>query len=451
MVAAVLVTGAGWRDGAVATSGAAASLDDPQRYVDPVFDDVAVTEGVGYATVTDASGRRLRLRLDLYEPAGDTASARPVVLWLHGGSFQRGDRSLMRWWAEQFALRGYVTASADYRLEPEDDVHWARGIMNALADARAAVRWLRLHAAAHRIDPARISMGGVSAGAVTSLQSAYAVVAPGGPNQGASSAISAAISLSGASTARPDPGEAPAIMFHGSEDTVVGYDQTLVPGQGFDGVHTCERIRDVGVDCVFHTHEGAGHDITAYEPEDRDAALHFLSCRVGAPPIQADLAGRRYELAAGWAVWTSLLTAGRRFRGADALTRAAAETAVWALLDRPTSAPAVPARPDEATTRGRWATLLWDAAGRPTGAPAAGYGDVGAAGGELASAADWATAHGILRGTGGRFDPRAPVSRGVAARSLHALALTAVAWSPGLRSAPPSSVCFRVGDPAALG
>src|SRR5690606_10515697 len=99
-----------------------ASLDDPQRYVDPVFADVEVTRGLGYATVTNVEGRRQRLRLDLYEPAGDTAPARPVVLWLHGGSFQRGDRTLMRWWAEQFARRGYVTASADYRLEPEDDV-----------------------------------------------------------------------------------------------------------------------------------------------------------------------------------------------------------------------------------------------------------------------------------------------------------------------------------------
>lgn len=49
------------------------------------------------------------------------------------------------------------------------------------------------------------------------------------------------------------------------------------------------------------------------------------------------------------------------------------------------------------------------------------------------------------------FDPRAPVTRGVAARSLHALAMNAAAWSPSLRAAPPSTVCFRVGDPAALG
>ena len=264
-------------------------------------------------------------------------------------------------------------------------------------------------------------------------------------------AIAAAISLSGASTARPDAGEAPAIMFHGSADSVVGYDQTLVPGQGFDGVHTCERIRAAGVDCVFHTHPGAGHDITAYEDADRDAALHFLSCRVGAPAVQGDLAGRRYELAAGWAVRTSLLAAGGRFRGADPLTRAAAEAAVWALLDRPTASPPVPARPTDPTTRGRWATLLWTAAGAPIDSPAAGYPDVGPADGDLDAAADWATAHGILRGSGGRFDPRAPVTRGVAARSLHALAMTATAWAPALRTDPPTTVCFRVGDPAALG
>lgn len=425
-------------------------LDAPQRYVDPVFADVSVTAGIGFATVTDVLGHQQRLRLDLYEPTGDTAPARPVVVWVHGGSFQRGDRSLMRWWAEEFARRGYVTASVDYRLEPADDVHWGRGIMNALEDARAAVRWLRAQATEHRLDDSRISMGGISAGAVTSLQAAYAVVAPGGPNAGYSSRISAAISLSGASTAQPNAGEAPAIMFHGSADAVVGYDQTITPGQGFDAVHTCQRIRAGGVDCLFHTHQGAGHDLTAYDDEDRDAALQFLSCRVGAPSPFTDTAGRRYEHAAGWAVRSSLLGAGpRRFRGADPLTRAEADAAVWSLLDRPTAGPPVPARPADPVSRGRLVTLLWNAAGAPAGAPDADYADVGT--GALADAADWAAAHGVLRGTGTRFSPSAPVDRGRAAVGLHRLAMTASAWTPALQAAPPSTVCFRVGDPAALG
>lgn len=430
--------------------GAPEGLDAPQRYLDPVFPTVTVTEGLGFATVTNVSGQRQRLRLDVYEPQGDSAAARPVILWLHGGSFQRGTRSLMSWWTRESARRGYVSVTATYRLEPEDDVHWARGITNATADARAAVRWLRAHADEYRIDPTRISMGGVSAGAVTSLQSAYSFVAPGGPHAGESSAISAAISLSGASTAVPNAGEAPAIMFHGSEDTVVGYDQTLVPGQGFDGVHTCERIRAAGVDCLFHTHHGAQHDLTSYRDEDRDAALQFLSCRVGAPSPFSDAAGRGYEHAAGWAVRSRLLSTGpRRFRGSDPLTRAAAEAAVWALLDRPTPSPTVPTRPDAAVTRGRFVTLLWRAAGSPTGAPSAGYVDVG--NGAQADAADWAAAHGLLRGAGSRFSPTAPLARGRAAVVLHRLAMRPAAWAPALQSAPPSTVCFRVGDPAALG
>lgn len=452
LVAAIVVPHAAGADAGVPANATASPdvLDAPQRYLDPVFAEVSVTEGVGFATVTNVLGQHQRLRLDVYQPTGDTAAARPVVVWVHGGSFQRGDRGLMRWWAEELARRGYVTASIDYRLEPADDVHWGRGIMNALEDARAAVRWLRAHATEHRIDASRISMGGISAGAVTSLQSAYAVVAPGGPNAGYSSRISAAISLSGASTAQPNAGEPPAIMFHGSADAVVGYDRTITPGQGFDGVHTCQRIRAGGVDCLFHTHQGAGHDLTAYEDEDRDAALQFLSCRVGAPSPFTDTVGRGYEHAAGWAVRSSLLGAGpRRFRGAAPLIRAEADAAVWSLLDRPTAGPPVPARLSDPVSRGRFVTQLWRAAGAPSGAPDAGYTDVGT--GALADAADWAAAHGILRGSGTRFAPTAPVGRGWAAIALHRLATTAAAWTPALQTAPPSTVCFRVGDPAALG
>lgn len=62
-----------------------ASLDDPQRYVDPVFADVEVTRGLGYATVTNVEGRRQRLRLDLYEPAGDTGRRWRSFLLEEGG------------------------------------------------------------------------------------------------------------------------------------------------------------------------------------------------------------------------------------------------------------------------------------------------------------------------------------------------------------------------------
>lgn len=443
----VVTTPAGAQDPATPSAGQPEVLDAPQRYLDPVFDEVTVTEGRRYATVTNVFGQVQRLAMDIYEPAGDTVTERPVMVWLHGGSFQRGTRQLMSWWTEEWARRGYVSATITYRLDEEGgEVQWGRAITNATEDARSAVRWLRRNAAEFGIDKRRISMGGISAGAVTSLHSAYAAifVPSGAPSDGYSSRISAAVSLSGADTARVDPSEPPSIMFHGDRDSVVPYDTSLVPGQGFDAVDTCLRIRAGGAECLFYTHP-AGHDLTAFEEENRDAALQFLSCRVGAVSPFPDTSGRRYEVAATWAVRSNLLTAERRFLGDRALSRGDAAAAIWSLLDRPTPEPTAPTRPGDAVTRGRWATMLWEAAGSPGGAPDAGFVDVGT--GDLSAAADWATANGLMRGEGSRFSPTTAVTRGQGATGLHRLASTAAAWSSGLQTAPPSTACFRVGDP----
>ena len=419
----------------------------PQRYIDPVFPQVAVAPGRRFATVIDVQGVTRRLLLDVYEPAGDVAAERPAVIWVHGGSFTSGDRSdpTMVRWARHFAMRGYVTLSIDYRLEPAEG-HEARALANATADARAAVRWLRRHAAELRVDQQRISIGGYSAGAATALHTAYSHVTPGGPNADFSPAVAAAISIAGLTGAQPDPGEAPAVMFHGSADTTAAYQGGGgLPGFELDAVSTCRRIRAAGLDCTFYTHAGAGHDLSSFEPVDQARALQFLSCRVGAASLFADTAGTRYADHATWATRTGLFDARRRFRGDEALTRSVEAQALWALLDRPADGPTPPSRPGEPTGRGRFVTRLWRAVGSPTGSPAAGFTDVGA--GATAAAADWARAHDLLDVRGSRFEPQAPVSRGQAATVAHRVALTPDAWSPALRATPPSTACFRVGDP----
>lgn len=97
------------------------------------------------------------LRLDLYLPAGTPPF--PVVVWVHGGGWQSGDKSLAR---DHPALRqrarGYAVASVEYRLSGE-------AVFPAqIHDCKAALRWLRGNAAAHGLDPARIAAWGGSAG-----------------------------------------------------------------------------------------------------------------------------------------------------------------------------------------------------------------------------------------------------------------------------------------------
>lgn len=122
---------------------------------------IQVTDGITYAAVF---GYR-PLLLDLYVPQED-GTAPPVVLFLHGGGWALGDRKLVApafgSWEPSFFARlaraGFAVASADYRLSGEAT------FPAQLHDAKAAVRWLRAHAADHGFDGERIVAWGTSAG-----------------------------------------------------------------------------------------------------------------------------------------------------------------------------------------------------------------------------------------------------------------------------------------------
>ena len=128
-----------------------------------------------YGSAINIDGTPIALRLDLYTPRGDTASDRPVFIYAHGGFFLVGDKSEATAWATRMAQRGYVAASINYRLgsvlvsAPIDTALEFQVVNNARADMQTAVRWFRANAASLRIDPDKIAVGGVSAGAVTAL------------------------------------------------------------------------------------------------------------------------------------------------------------------------------------------------------------------------------------------------------------------------------------------
>jgi acetyl esterase/lipase len=103
-------------------------------------------------------GGDVDLKLDLALPK-DGDGPYPVVIFLHGGGWTRGDRSEMKSTIETFARRGYVAVSPDYRLAPKDR------FPAQIEDCKAAVRWLRANAQQYKIDPDRIGVVGFSAGA----------------------------------------------------------------------------------------------------------------------------------------------------------------------------------------------------------------------------------------------------------------------------------------------
>ncbi len=114
--------------------------------------DASIQRGIVYRTVAGTP-----LRLDLYRPAGATGPL-PVVLLLHGGSWATGDRDAQRSLALDFVGLQAAVVVPDYRLVP------ASRYPAQLEDVRAAAAWLRAHAAAQALDPARCIVAGVSAG-----------------------------------------------------------------------------------------------------------------------------------------------------------------------------------------------------------------------------------------------------------------------------------------------
>jgi acetyl esterase/lipase len=115
-------------------------------------DGVAVTRDIAY-------GPDARHRLDVYQPDPGSSATHPVLLFLHGGGFIRGDKTEKQNIGLYFARCGFVVALANYRLAPGSI--WPSGA----EDVVAALEWLRLNVTRHAGDAGRIFIGGESAGA----------------------------------------------------------------------------------------------------------------------------------------------------------------------------------------------------------------------------------------------------------------------------------------------
>ena len=123
---------------------------------------IKVTRDQGY-------GPDARHRADMYQP--DAGSAMPVVVFIHGGAYVRGERDVSPEVygnvATYFARQGMLGVNATYRLAPA--TQWP----GAAEDVGALVRWLRANAARFGGDPTRLYLIGHSAGATHVATYAY--------------------------------------------------------------------------------------------------------------------------------------------------------------------------------------------------------------------------------------------------------------------------------------
>ena len=262
------------------------------RYDQEVFTTVDIESNVLYGANINSNNAVENLIMDIYQPAGDTVQVRPLIIWVHGGSFIGGTKN------EQdvtdlsiaFAKRGYVCASISYRLGisiPFGEENATKAVYRAVQDMKAAVRFFRKDAAtsnAYKIDTDLIFGGGSSAGAITALHLAYLNEISELPafidtvqmgniegesgNPGFSSDINAVINLCGAmgDKAYIIPGDIPLVSMHGTNDGTVPYSSDTIyllgvfPIMEVDGSFSAnEYANTIGVHNEMYTYYGAGH------------------------------------------------------------------------------------------------------------------------------------------------------------------------------------------------
>jgi predicted esterase len=122
-----------------------------------------------------------------------------------------------------------------------------------MEDAQTAVRFVRANAVTYGVDTTRVAIAGTSAGAITALNVGYNPMVGGAGDDypGFSSAVGGAVSLSGSVIlGAPSAGDAPALLFHGTNDTLVPYQWA---------VNTVNNALDAGLDAFLTTWQGAGH------------------------------------------------------------------------------------------------------------------------------------------------------------------------------------------------
>lgn len=104
-----------------------------------------------------AYGQLPAQRLDVYKPTQQAAA--PIVIFIHGGGWNSGDKSDYRFVGATLAEQGFVAVTINYRLYPSVK------FPNFVDDAALAVSYVRAHASEWGGDPNKIYLLGHSAGA----------------------------------------------------------------------------------------------------------------------------------------------------------------------------------------------------------------------------------------------------------------------------------------------
>jgi len=194
----------------------------------------------------------------------------PAIVIFHGGGWASGEPGWAFGRAQHFAALGMVAVAAQYRLSDQKTVT----PLEAMADARAVIRWMRSNAKMLGIDPNRIVADGSSAGAhlaasaaifddstrlesISAVPNALILVSPAVYLESDGWVIRLLGGRADVSSISPvshvRPGLPPTLILEGSEDTVT-------PLKGVQLF--CDRMRAAGNRCDMHVYPDVGHLFT---------------------------------------------------------------------------------------------------------------------------------------------------------------------------------------------
>ena len=203
-ILSVLLLVACTQEAPIATDTAIPVVQSQSSYTVLKDENITYADGLSHSE-TSTSSFPIPLKLDIYHPDNNAVN-RPVFMFIHGGGFKGGIKHKPEIidMANYYASRGWVFVSIDYRtteelgsiegMTPPEVVNYYKGIApqewveNALQgaensdqvqqatamypaqrDAKAALRWIVANANSYSINTDYITVGGASAGAITTV------------------------------------------------------------------------------------------------------------------------------------------------------------------------------------------------------------------------------------------------------------------------------------------
>ena len=152
-----------------------------------ITEDIIYAEGLSHDDWNSSNTTALPLYMDSYVPENNSQN-RPLLMLIHGGAFVGGSKQqdAIVDMANYYASRGFVVFSIDYRLRDHmgtipqawidatssgtpSNLDQIFAMYPAHRDAKAALRWIMANAQNYHINKDYITVGGGSAGAITSI------------------------------------------------------------------------------------------------------------------------------------------------------------------------------------------------------------------------------------------------------------------------------------------